>query len=150
MNWKKGRGKLGIFDPLIGSWVVETDSDMGPVRVTRVFTKSLGGKYIELRAEWIFKNSQYEELTLFGADRDKKLKFWSFTSDGKNSKGELAEATDIHPQALGFEAQMPGGLARQVYWPDSQGGFFWIVESHTQKGWNRFVEHNYEPQEVSS
>ena len=104
MNWKKGRGKLGIFDPLIGSWVVETDSDMGPVRVTRVFTKSLGGKYIELRAEWTFKNSRYQELALFGVDKDKKLKFWSFTSDGKNSKGELAEATDIHPQALGFEA----------------------------------------------
>ena len=148
MTWKKGRGKLGIFEPLLGTWEVKTDSDLGPVHVTRVFTKSLGGKYVELRAQWTFKNSQYQELALFGTDIDKKVKFWSFTSDGKNSKGEMAEATDIHPQAIGFEAQMPAGLARQVYWPDSEHGFFWIVESRTKKGWNRFVEHHYVPQPV--
>ena len=30
--------------------------------------------------------------------------FWSFTSDGKRSQGSLADVTDIHPEAIGFEA----------------------------------------------
>ena len=47
--------------------------------------------------------------------------------------------------ALCFEAQMPAGLARMVYWPDDADGFFWAVESKTQKGWNRFQFHHYHP-----
>jgi len=27
--WKKGRGKLGPFQPLHGSWAAETESPMG-------------------------------------------------------------------------------------------------------------------------
>ena len=27
MNWKKGRGKLGMFEPLIGSWDVTEASE---------------------------------------------------------------------------------------------------------------------------
>ncbi|WP_237132351.1 DUF1579 domain-containing protein [Pseudohongiella sp. O18] len=143
MNWKKGRGKLGIFDPLIGSWLAESSSDMGPVVVHRSFSKLLGGKYIELRVEWKFVKSSYEELALFGIDRDKSFRFWSFTSDGKHSEGVLTDAKDVHGDSLAFEAQMPGGVARQVYWPDPDEGFNWVVESKTKKGWNRFVEHHY-------
>jgi hypothetical protein len=69
--------------------------------------------------------------------------FWSFTSDGKSSRGRLADATDLHAKAIGFEAQMPAGLARMVYWPHEEGGVRWVVESKTKKGWNRFVEHHY-------
>lgn len=145
MNWKKGRGKLGVFDPLIGSWIAESNSDMGPVVVNRSFAKTLGGKYIELRVEWKFVKSSYEELALFGAGRDKVLRFWSFTSDGKNSEGVIAEAKDVHENSLAFEAQMPGGLARQVYWPDPETGFHWAVESKIKSGWNRFVDHHYKP-----
>lgn len=75
-------------------------------------------------------------------DEDKRLCVWSFTSDGKRSTGQLVEATDIHPSALAFESNMPAGIARQVYWPDAEEGFHWVVESRTKKGWNRFVEHH--------
>ncbi len=66
-----------------------------------------------------------------------------FTSDGKRSEGTLADVTDVHPEAVGFEAQMPAGLARMVYWPDEAGGFRWAVESKNKRGWKRFTEHHY-------
>lgn len=148
MNWKKGRGKLGVFQPLIGNWVAKSDSPMGPVVCTRQFQQTLDNKYIELNVSWDTNGRVYQEKALFGVDKDKVLSFWSFTSDGKNSSGRICEATDIHPLALCFVAQMPAGIARQVYWPnDDSEGFFWVVESQTKKGWNRFVEHHYLPLE---
>ena len=143
--WKKGRGKLGIFAPLLGAWVAEADSPQGPVRCTRTFGRTLAGTYVRLEAVWTFGDTVYEELALFGRDRDKQVRFWSFTSDGKQASGVLADASEIHPEAEGFEAQMDAGLARQVYWPDGEGGFYWIVESRRKDGWNRFVEHRYRP-----
>ena len=80
-----------------------------------------------------------------GVGQDKEVKFWSFTSDKKQSHGHIADVTDIHPKAIGFEAHMDAGLARQVYWPDDDEGYHWVVESKTKKGWNRFVEHHYKP-----
>jgi len=77
--------------------------------------------------------------------QDNVLTFWSFTSDGKNSRGALASGTDIHAEAICFEAQMPAGLARMIYWPNPEGGFNWAVESKTKKGWNRFTTHHYKP-----
>ena len=145
MNWKKGRGKLGIFAPLLGTWVAEAESDRGIVKCTRNFNIILGGKYLELRAIWQFNNSFYEELCLIGTDSDKSVHFWSYTSDGKHSTGVLADVSDLHPQAIGFQAQMEAGLARQAYWPDDQNGFQWVVESSTKKGWNRFIHHHYKP-----
>jgi hypothetical protein len=140
--WKKGRGKLGALAPLSGSWVAEADSPMGKLTCTRVFTSILGGNYVELKAKWDFSKFSYEEYAVFGM-RENKLSFWSFTSDGKNSQGTIAEARDIHPEAICFEAQMPAGLARMIYWPNSDGGFNWAVESKTKKGWNRFTLHHY-------
>lgn len=145
MRWKKGRGKLGVFDPLLGTWVAETDSDRGPLECTRTFVRILDGKYVRLRALWELEDSSYEELALIGVGGDKTVRFWSFTSDGKQSQGSLADVSDIHEQAVGFEAQMPAGLARQAYWPDDDTGFRWAVESKTKKGWNRFMEHHYQP-----
>jgi len=145
MSWSKGRGKLGFFKPLIGVWRAETKTDeMGNVICTRTFEKALGGKYVSLTALWVYSGKEYEEWALFGTDKEKRIRFWSFTSDGKQSDGELADCSDIHPEAIGFQAQMDMGLARQVYWPDDSEGFFWAVESHTKKGWNRFVEHHYQ------
>jgi hypothetical protein len=46
--WKKGRGKLGPFVPLHGSWVADAPSDMGPVRCRRVLEPFLGGHYLRL------------------------------------------------------------------------------------------------------
>jgi len=40
---------------------------------------------------------------------------------------------------------MPAGIARHVYWPDETQGFHWAVESQTEKGWDRFVDHHYLP-----
>ena len=145
MNWKKGRGKLGIFNPLIGEWHTEADSEMGPVKCRRVFTKVLSGKYIQLEANWEYSKGSYDELAMIGINREKEVCFWSFTSDGKQSEGKLADVSDIHPDAIGFEAEMPAGIGRMAYWPDEGQGFHWIVESKTKKGWNRFVEHHYLP-----
>jgi hypothetical protein len=142
--WKKGRGKLGVLDPLLGTWRAEADTPMGSVACSRAFARTLGGSYVRLVARWEFAKGVYEEIAIIGAPGG-ELGFWSFTSDGKRSEGKLADATDIHPQAVGFEAQMPAGLARLVYWPDGDNGFHWAVESKNAKGWKRFTEHHYRP-----
>ena len=53
--------------------------------------------------------------------------------------------TDLHPEAVGFEARMPAGLACMAYWPDGEGRFFFAVESKTKQGWRRFLTHHYHP-----
>ena len=146
MMWKKGRGKLGIFEPLTGKWVAnEGSKERTNPQCTRTFEKVLGKSYIQLKVVWLTGDQPYEDLTLIGTNSDKEICFWSFTSDGKHSHGTLADLSDIHPQAIGFEAEMPAGLARQAYWPDDEEGFHWVVESSTKKGWNRFVHHRYKP-----
>jgi hypothetical protein len=147
--WKKGRGRLGAFAPLHGSWIAEAEPQMGPVRCHRRLEPILGGSYLQLDVRWEFgpggSRRNYEELAVIGVGEDGVVSFWSFTSDGKRSQGSLVDATDIHPEAIGFEADMPAGRARMVYWPATGGGFHWVVESKTKKGWNRFVEHRYRP-----
>lgn len=140
--WKKGRGKLGALAPLIGSWIAETDSPMGKLKCTRVFEPVLGGNYIQLTAKWDFGKQVYHEHAIIGMAND-TLSFWSFTNDGKNSQGKLADGTDIHPEAICFEAQMPAGIARMIYWPETETSFNWAVESKTKKGWKRFTVHHY-------
>jgi hypothetical protein len=140
--WKKGRGKLGVLSPLIGSWTAAVESPMGKLTCTRVFEPVLGKNYVQLTAKWQSPKFTYEEHAMIGV-QDGMLCFWSFTSDGKNSQGTIADGTDIHPEAICFEAQMPAGLARMVYWPNPEGGFNWAVESKTKKGWNRFTLHHY-------
>ncbi len=146
IKWKKGRGKLGILAPLIGAWHAQAETQQGKVQCMRNFHRVLNGAYIELTALWLMRDSVYEERCLFGCDAAGKIRFWSFTSDGKQSNGELTDATDIHPETIGFVAQMPAGIARQIYWPDETKGFHWAVESQTKQGWNRFVDHHYIPQ----
>jgi hypothetical protein len=141
--WKKRRGKLGPLAPLLGSWKAKADTPIGPVNCTRTFTPVLSGKYIQLAAVWEFPQGAYRELAIYGAGDDGKVCFWSFTSDGKRSEGTLADVTDIHPEAVGFVAMMPAGLARMAYWPDEAGGFRWAVESKNKSGWRRFTEHHY-------
>lgn len=140
--WKKGRGKLGLMEPLLGSWVATGNSEMGKMKCTRTFSKVLNGSFIQLKALWEFGSKTYEEIAIIGM-HDHVISFWSFTSDGKKSQGILSDGTDIHPQAICFEAQMPAGIARMLYWPDEENGFHWAVESKNKKGWNRFTEHHY-------
>ena len=150
-TWKKGRGKLGFIGPLIGAWSASAKTPMGPVSCSRVFTRILGGTRVQLAARWeVGPGKAYEELAVIGVGDDDALCFWSFTSDGKRSQGVLADVTDVHPEAIGFEAQMPAGLARMIYWPADDGGFHWAVESKNKKGWNRFTEHHYRPDATRS
>lgn len=143
-KWKKGRGKLGPLEALLGVWVAEADSPMGRLKCMRTFTKMGGeGKWVTLVADWDFSGKHYIEQAIYGVGDDGKLGFWSFTSDGKHSTGHIADGTDIHAHAICFEAQMPAGLARMVYWPGDSGTVNWAVESKTKKGWNRFTLHNY-------
>jgi hypothetical protein len=141
---KKGAGKLGVLNPLLGTWQATAESPMGKIRCTRTFTKILGGKYIQLVARWEFGKKIYEEFAVYGV-KDNILSFWSFTSDGKRSEGVLADGKDVHPDAIAFEAQMPAGLARMIYWPNEDGGINWAVEAKNKKGWKRFTQHKYLP-----
>lgn len=144
MNWKKGRGKLGIFAPLLGEWITNANSkEANKPECHRTFTKTLDNKYIKLEATWFLENKTYEDFTLIGLNASKEICFWSFTSDGKNSTGKLTDVSDIHPEAFGFEAEMPAGTARQAFWPAEDEGWYWAVESKTKKGWNRFVKQHY-------
>lgn len=145
--WKKGRGKLGPFEPLLGTWLAETETPMGLARCRRTLHPILGGKFLQLSVRWEFggggSGRGYEETAIIGAGDDGQVAFWSFTSDGKRSQGVLADVTDLHPEAVGFEADMPAGRARMAYWPVEGGGFHWVVESKTKQGWKRFVDHTY-------
>ena len=117
---------------------------MGPARCTRIFEK-FGGSYIHLDASWEFGPRVYREIALIGVGADGKVGFWSFTNDGKRSQGTVADVTDLHAEAIGFEAQMDAGLARMADWPDGKGGFFWVVESKRKRAGSDYVEHRYRP-----
>jgi hypothetical protein len=142
--WTKGRGKLGFLQPLLGTWIAQADTPMGPVRCTRAF-ESFGDKYVRLEAAWDFCGKVCRDIALIGVGEGGKVNFWSFTNDGKRSQGTVADVSDIHAEAIGFEARMPAGRARMAYWPDGDGGFFWAVESKNKKGWKRFTQHHYRP-----
>ena len=149
--WKKGRGKLGPMAPLLGSWKAKADTPMGPVACLRTYQK-FGDGYVKLDAAWQFTATQkparsasktYREVAFFGPDKDGVLTFWSYTNDGKKSSGRLANASDMHPQSVCFEAQMDAGLARQVFWPADSGGFHWVIEAKSKKGWTQLADHHY-------
>jgi hypothetical protein len=160
--WKKGRGRLGFLDPLLGRWRAKTVSENGPVECERLFEPVLKENYVRLTAHWKVgpapkskpagkgearnevragSSYTYDEVALIGGD--KPVKFWSFTSDGKHTEGVAADASDLHPEAIGFEAMVMGRQARQVYFPAENGDVIWVVEGKAKKGWSRFVEHRY-------
>ena len=55
----------------------------------------------------------------------------------------VAEETDAPEVGERLAAQVPAGVARQIYWPSAEGGMSWAVESKSKKGWHRFTEHRY-------
>jgi hypothetical protein len=150
MGWSKGRGLLGPLKPLIGEWVTSHGAGDGPaaaMRCTRSFAP-FGKDWIMLDACWqIGPARAYREIALFGKDDDGALGCFSFTNDGKRSLGRLSDGSDVDPAAIAFEAQMPAGLARMIYWPCERGapGFRFAVESRTAKGWNRFLSQHFVP-----
>jgi hypothetical protein len=145
--WKSGRGALGVLKPLLGQWATETEGpgNFGRIRVTRRFETVLGGAYVRLDVHWTLGGGKtYEEIALLGKGENGALAFTSFTSDGKQARGVQGDGSDVHPQAIAFQAQMPAGLARFVYWPADEGeGYYFAVENRTKKGWNRFLRHHY-------
>ena len=141
-SWKKGPGKIGVLTPLLGVWQANAESPMGKVRCTRTFTPILSGKYVQLNARWEFGAKVYEEYAVYGI-KNGTLSFWSFTSDGKRSEGEIADGSDVHSGAIAFEADMPAGRARMIYWPNDNGSMSWAVEAKNKKGWKRFTQHTY-------
>ena len=151
--WKKGRGKLGPMQPLLGRWMARAESPMGALTCVRDYQK-FGDGYVRLEAEWRIgakgadtkgADKPYREVCLFGPDKDGVLTFWSYTNDGKKSSGRLSAAPDVHKQAVCFEAEMGHGTARQVFWPADSGGMHWVVEARTKKGWSRLADHHYRP-----
>jgi hypothetical protein len=111
----------GPLPPLRERWVAEDELPRGRVRCTRTLAPVLGGPYLQLDVRWEFGlpgagegAGVYEERALIGAGADKQVHLWSFTSDGKHSEGVLADVRDLHPEAVGFEAQMPAGRARMA------------------------------------
>lgn len=150
MAWKKGRGLLGPLQPLLGEWRTRTSEGSTPatkMACTRGFTP-FGKGWIRLEARWeTGPDRTYVENAFYGPGEDGVLGFFSFTNDGKRSVGRLADGSDVHPDAIAFEAQMEGRLARMVYWPreDGEAGFLFAVESRTKRGWNRFLRQEFGP-----
>lgn len=139
---------LTLLRPLLGHWVSQPRGDASASRMpcTRSFARVWGGAYIRMEARWEMGDGKgFEEVAMFGKGRDGTLAFWSFTSDGKQSHGWLTDASDVHPNAVAFLAEMPAGTARMVYWPADDGGFDYAVEARTPNGWNRFLRHHYRP-----
>ena len=149
MAWKKGRGLLGPLQPLLGDWRTqkgEGGTGASGMACTRSFAP-FGKSWIMLEARWeTGPDRTYVERAFFGPGDDGALSFFSFTNDGKRSAGRLADGSDVHPEAIAFEAEMPAGLARFVYWPAEEGpGFLFAVENRTKKGWNRFLRQHFVP-----
>lgn len=145
-SWKIGRGKLGFMQPLLGTWLaVNPDTPLGKVVCKRHYEKILDGKFIKLVADWDIGDGKktYQEIAHYGLNRDKTPCFWSFTSDGGTSMGILADVETMHPEAKGFEAEMPSGLARFGFWPTEQG-MIWAAEAKNKSGWTSMIRHECE------
>lgn len=97
--WKSGRGAPGPMLPLLGVWRHSGPSKLGAVKCVRSFDRILGGKFIQLRAEWRTSGKTYEEVAVFGLNRQKQLAFWSFTSDGGAIRRNTQRGAG-HPSAL--------------------------------------------------
>ncbi|MEO1027556.1 MAG: hypothetical protein AAFX02_00725 [Pseudomonadota bacterium] len=140
------RKPVRILEPLLGSWRHSGDSDLGTLICTRQFVPILGGHYVRLEANWQYddpKRDDYTELCIFGSGRDKALGFESFINDGSRSYGFATTATDAYSDAVAFQAEMPHGISRQIYWPETDGVWKWRVERKVKSGWNQIIEHTY-------
>jgi hypothetical protein len=150
-GWEKGRGALGPLAPLTGSWTTnEAAEGSTPARqmaCTREFS-AFGTDWVRLEADWrMGDRPAYREIALFGKGEDGTLACHSFTNDGKHSTGRLSDGSDVHPDAVAFEAEMKAGVARMVYWPreDGEAGFHFAVENRVKAGWNRFLIQTFGP-----
>lgn len=150
MSWEKGTNALGPLAPLLGDWRTEPPppdaNEASATPCTRSF-QPFGPDWVRLEAVWGEGPDAYREIALYGMDGEETLAFHSFTSDGKRSNARLSDGTDIHPQATAFEAKMPSGAARVIYWPRKDGaeGFHFAVEMRTGTDWTRFITQTFGP-----
>lgn len=143
-DWKTGRGKMGFMAPLIGQWLaIDPDTPMGKVVCIRTYAYILNRKFIRLQADWDIGDGKktYTEIAHYGLNSDKTPAFWSFTSDGGQSYGELADVSEMHAGARGFHADMPSGLARFGFWP-TDDGMIWAAEAKAKSGWTSMIRHD--------
>lgn len=143
-DWKAGRGKMGFMTPLIGQWLaIDPDTPMGKVVCIRTYEMILDDKFIRLQADWDIGEGKktYSEIAHYGLNADKNPAFWSFTSDGGQSYGELADVSGMQSGAKGFHAEMPSGLARFGFWP-TKAGMIWAAEAKTKTGWKSMIRHD--------
>ncbi len=143
-DWKPGRGKIGFMAPLIGQWIaINPDTSMGRGECIRTYEKILDGKFIRLQADWNIGSGTktYCEIAHYGLNADKRPAIWSFTSDGGQFYGELADVSEMAEGAKGFYADMPSDLARFGFWP-SKNGMIWAAEAQTKQGWKSMIRHD--------
>jgi len=84
--WKKGRGKMGVLAPLLGTWKAEAMSPMGKIRCTADVRTRTRDRYIQLRARWEFGKGAYEEIALYGI-KDGTLRSGRSRPTGRDRKG---------------------------------------------------------------
>lgn len=85
MEWKKGWGKLGFLQLLLGIWCVEDlKMKMGFVVCMCIFEMIFDGKFICLIVDWDIGEGvkSYQEVVYYGVDCDRVVLFWSFMFDG--------------------------------------------------------------------
>src|ERR1700722_18094121 len=68
--WKKGRGRLGLLDPLLGSWIATGDSHIGQFECVRTFTRALENSCVILDAHWTLLNKNYQEHAIIRPNDD--------------------------------------------------------------------------------
>jgi len=141
-----GRNPLELLDPLLGDWVAEGESPIGPYRCRRRFRRTLGDTHVQLDTHWEYASNLFEELTMFATDDVHGLQYWSFTSNGDQSVGYLTAAGGLSEDATVFESLVPTGKMRMSYWPTGLAGIVvFVVEAKTRDGWRRILEHRYRP-----
>jgi hypothetical protein len=140
------RDPLVLLDPLLGEWVADGESPVGPYRCRRRFTRVLGDSFVQLDIHWEYASAFFDELTIFGADEVHGLQYRTFDSNGEQSVGHLSAAGGLSEDAMVFESLTPTGRLRMSYWPTGIAGIVvFNVESKSGDRWKRLVEHRYRP-----
>jgi len=141
---------LRFFEPLVGrKWVFAGSGPMGKHRCTREYRSILAGNYVEMTSTWDLTGESYEELAVFGVDRDdRKLKFWSFTSDGKRTVGTEVAVAEAPAGTLAFEADMHAGKGRTLPTVGAGGKTHDVAveaKPNRAKGFKRFLDQAFRP-----
>lgn len=148
--WKTGEGVLGPLAPLMGDWRTDPPppdaNEASATPCTRSF-QPFGKDWVKLEARWGEGADAYGEIALFGKDDEGVIAFHSFTNDGNRANARLSDGTDVHPQAIAFASDFPGGMARVIYWPREDGavGFHFAVEMRSDADWTRHITQTFGP-----